>query len=119
MMRATCHCGAVVIEADRRPRAVTACNCSICRRLGAQWAYYTRKSARIVRGATKLKAYAWGDKVIEFFHCKTCGCATHYESIEKNPAGRFAINSCCFALEDVADIRVRHFDGAYTWKYLD
>jgi len=119
MIRASCHCGAVVMEADWSPRGVTSCNCSICRRFGALWAYYTRKSARIVTGASNVLAYVWGDKTIEFYHCKTCGCATHYESVEKDADSRFAINGHCFAPEDLADIQVRHFDGADTWKYLD
>jgi len=119
MIRASCHCGAVVIEADRRPSVVTSCNCSICRRYGARWAYYTRKSARIVRGAGRVKAYLWGDKTIEFYHCKACGSVTHYEGVEKNPDGRFAINSNCFAAEDLVDLRERRFDGADTWEYLD
>ena len=73
MIRASCHCGAVVIEADRAPRGFTECNCSICRRLGARWAYYTRKSVRIVAGAEQVAAYVWGDKRIEFYRCQACG----------------------------------------------
>jgi hypothetical protein len=107
------------MEADRSPRGVTSCNCSICRRLGALWAYYSRKTARIVKGADNVAAYVWGDKTIEFYHCKTCGCATHYESVQKDADSRFAINGQCFAPEDLADVPVRHFDGADTWKYLD
>jgi hypothetical protein len=119
VVRASCHCGAVVIEADRLPRSVTSCNCSICRRLGAHWAYYTRKTARVVTGANNVSAYLWGDKTIEFYHCKVCGCATHYESVDKGAASRLAINGRCFAPEDLAGIAVRHFDGADTWKYVD
>ncbi len=63
MIRASCHCGAVVIEADRLPRGVTECNCSICRRLGARWAYYTRKSARIVAGADAGRGLRLGRQV--------------------------------------------------------
>jgi hypothetical protein len=119
MIRASCHCGAVVIEADRRPTVVTSCNCSICRRYAARWAYYTRKTVRIVQGAEQVKAYLWGDKMIEFYHCETCGSATHYEGVDKNPDDRFAINSNCFAAADLVGVRERHFDGAATWKYLD
>ena len=50
MPRATCQCGAVVIEVARKPREITACNCTICRHYGVLWAYYTHKSARVVRG---------------------------------------------------------------------
>ena len=119
MIRASCHCGAVVIEAARAPKSVTACNCSICRRYGALWAYYTRAKARLVSGSEHVAAYLWGDKTIEFYHCRTCGTCTHYEALTKDPASRFAINGRCFAPEDLAPIRVRHFDGADTWKYLD
>jgi hypothetical protein len=118
-MNAHCHCGAVVIEADASPLSVTSCNCSICGRLGALWAYYTRSQARLVAGSDTVVPYVWGDRVIEFYHCRTCGCCTHYESIEKTPNSRFAINGRCFAPETLAPLRVRHFDGADTWKFLD
>ena len=118
MIRASCHCGAVAIEADRAPRSVTECNCSICHRLGARWAYYTRKSARIVSGANRVAAYVWGDKSIEFYRCRTCGTCTHYEAIRKGPDDRFAINGRCFAPQEVGSLDVRLFDGADTWKYL-
>ncbi len=107
------------MEADRLPRSVTACNCSICGRLGALWAYYTRTRARIVAGGDRVVAYLWGDKTIEFYHCRTCGLCTHYESVKKDSASRFAINGRCFTPEQFAPLLVRHFDGADTWKYLD
>jgi hypothetical protein len=118
-MRASCHCGAVVMEADVRPRSLTSCNCSICGRLGALWAYYTRKRARLIAGGDAVVSYLWGDRTIEFYHCRRCGCCTHYESVTKGPDGRFAINGRCFSAEDLAPLRVRRFDGAHTWKYLD
>ena len=40
MLIATCHCAAVKVEVPRRPRRLTECNCSICRRYGTLWAYY-------------------------------------------------------------------------------
>lgn len=119
MIRASCHCGAVVIEATRVPIRVTSCNCSICRRYGALWAYYTRATARVVSGSDRVAAYLWGGKKLEFYHCRTCGSCTHYEALAKDRESRFAINARCFAPEDLAPIRVRHFDGADTWQYLD
>lgn len=29
MLRGSCHCGAIQIEVDRKPRRLTSCNCSI------------------------------------------------------------------------------------------
>lgn len=119
MIRGSCHCGAVVMEADSLPPTVTSCNCSICRRIAGLWAYYTRSQARLVAGHDAVAAYAWNDRVIEFYHCRHCGCSTHYESVEKNPDSRFAINVRCLSPDELAPLKVRHFDGADTWKYLD
>jgi hypothetical protein len=107
------------MEADSLPGTVTACNCSLCRRIAALWAYYTRSQARLVAGHDALGAYSCNDRVIEFYHCRHCGCSTHYEAVDKGPGSRFAINARCLAPEDLAPLKVRHFDGASTWKYLD
>ena len=119
MIRASCHCGAVVMEADSLPPTATSCNCSICRRIAGLWAYCTRSQARLAAGQDAVAAYRWNDRVIEFYHCRHCGCSTHYESVEKTPDSRFAINARCLEPEELARLKVRHFDGADTWKYLD
>ena len=119
MVVASCHCGAVRVEADRKPGSLTQCTCSICRRYGALWFYRTRKTARVTAGASSAKAYVWGDRGIEFYHCTTCGCMTHYESVEKSADSRIAINARMLAPELIAGIRPRTFDGADTWRYID
>jgi len=119
MIRASCHCGAVVVEADSLPATVTSCNCSICRRIAGLWAYYTRSQARLVAGHDALAAYVWGDGMMERYYCRHCGCTTHWGSVEKNADSRFAINVRCLSPEELAPLKVRHFDGADTWQYLD
>ncbi len=63
MIRVACHCGAVRLSVEPAPRWVLDCNCSICRRYGALWAY-TQDSggkpvvhASVVQGAGGLEAY--------------------------------------------------------------
>ena len=119
MLTASCHCGAVQLEITREPKSLTECNCSICRRIRALWAYYTQNSVRITAALEALAAYTWGDKTIEFFHCKSCGCTTHYESMEKTGNSRMAVNARMMQSEDIASVRIRKFDGAVTWKYID
>ena len=124
MFSASCHCGAIQLEIDEKPQTLTECTCSICHRLGAQWAYYTRQQVRISgqsdeKPADAKTAYLWGDKCIEFYHCKTCGCTTHYESVEKHYDSRIAVNTRMMRREDTAGIKVRKFDGADTWEFLD
>lgn len=55
MLAATCHCGAVRVEVPRKPRRLTDCNCSICRRYVGLWAYYKASEVRVTSapGATR------------------------------------------------------------------
>jgi hypothetical protein len=119
MYTASCHCGAISLKVDEMPETLTECTCSICHRLGAQWAYYTLEQVRMTGSTAARTAYLWGDKCIEFYHCETCGCTTHYESVEKNEDSRIAINTRMMQRKDTAGIPVRIFDGADTWKFLD
>jgi hypothetical protein len=119
IFEASCHCGAVRLEADHPPPTVTECNCSICRRYGARWAYFTHSTARVIAAADAIAVYSWGDREIGFCHCTHCGCLTHYESSDKSGDYRIAINARMAAPEKVDHIRVRHFDGAGSWTYLD
>ena len=119
MIRGSCHCGAVQLTMTRRPRKLTECTCSICHRYGARWAYGTGKTMRIDCEPGAVRAYCWGDRSIEFYHCSRCGCLTHYLSTDGSPDSRVAVNGRMFAAADLAGVPLRLFDGADTWRYLD
>jgi len=119
MHTASCHCGNIKLKVEGLPETVTACNCSICHRLGAEWAYYQPAEVIISHTDQATKTYAWGDQYIDFHHCPNCGCATHYTTTEKCDSERVAINSRMFDYELIRDILVRKFDGAESWKYID
>lgn len=120
MITATCHCGAVRLEMDFPPTMVTDCNCSICRRYGARWAYYTRTEARVVSHQDMTSFYVWGDRCIEFHRCNACGCVTHYEGVDdKSETGRLAVNARMMDPNDIANASIRKFDGADTWKTIE
>jgi len=109
----------VKIEMTAMTETVTQCTCSICRRYGAQWAYCTRKTARVVSASGATTAYLWNDRVIEFHHCSACGCVTHYEDVDRCEDGRVAVNARMLPPEDMDGVRIRTFDGGATWKYID
>ena len=119
MIRAACHCGAVRIELARKPRTLTACNCSICRRYGTLWVYYQRNDVRIRSGRGSTSAYAWGDRSIRFVRCRRCGCIMHWEPVRKAAARRIGVNARNLEPAVLSGIRVRRLDGAGSWKYLD
>ncbi|MFC3070793.1 GFA family protein [Phenylobacterium soli] len=117
MIEASCHCGAVRLTAKAPPAEVTECNCSICSRLGARWAYYSPAEVELPRaGATQ--PYVWGDRMLAFHRCRACGIVTHWQSLD-GAQKRMAINARAMPGLDWNGIRVRHFDGAKTWEYLD
>lgn len=117
MITASCHCGAVRLEIARKPKTLTECNCSICRRLGAKWAYYRPEDAKVISLPDATRGYKWGDETIEFHHCRTCGTTTHYEGLGETP--RRAVNSRLMEPQDIEDVPIRFFDGASSWTYLD
>ena len=119
MLAATCHCGAVRVEVPRRPRTLTSCNCSICRRYGALWAYYRVDAVRVHAARRATDEYAWGDRTLRIVRCATCGCVTHWAPMRRKADGRMGVNARNFEPGVLATARVRRLDGASTWKFLD
>jgi hypothetical protein len=119
MLTARCHCGAVQIDVPRKPRRLTSCNCSICRRYGTLWAYYPAERVRIRHARGAVDRYAWGDKALRFVRCATCGCIMHWESVEHPRRGRMGVNARNLEPLAIEGVRVRRLDGAKTWKFLD
>ncbi|SHI19580.1 GFA family protein [Ferrimonas marina] len=117
-MLISCHCGRVRVRFPHWPKRLTHCNCSICRRYASLWGYFTYSSLEI-DGQEHLQTYVWGDRQIAFCHCRHCGCVTHYRPEPDCPDGRAAVNFQMAESAQVADIPVRRFDGADSWRYLD
>jgi hypothetical protein len=119
MITTTCHCGAVTIEIPRAPETLTNCDCSICRRYGTLWAYYTPDEVRVTAKPGATSAYAWGRKTLQFVRCTTCGCVTHWEPIVPGRGSRMGVNARNFEPAQLGQVRMRRLDGALTEKYLD
>lgn len=118
MLTGSCHCGAVQIEVARKPRRLTSCNCSICRRYGSLMGYYDPSKVKVRSRRADLARYVWGDKCIRFVRCAQCGCFMYWEPTDQTMK-RMGVNFRNFDPAAIASIRVRKFDGAETWKFLD
>jgi hypothetical protein len=119
VITASCHCGAIELLLPRKPRTVTDCNCSLCRRYSGLWAFYATKDVRIIASPGSMSAYVWGDRSIRHVRCRRCGCVTHWEPLARSPVAKMGVNARHLDPAVVGKARVRHFDGASTWKYLD
>ncbi|HEU4381933.1 MAG TPA: GFA family protein [Anaeromyxobacteraceae bacterium] len=115
----SCHCGAIRLVLPRRPRSLTNCNCSICRRYGALWSYYRADTVRVERDPGASAGYRWGTRRLRFVRCARCGCVTHWELAQRRPSDRMGVNARLFDPEVLGEVRIRRLDGARTWKYLD
>jgi hypothetical protein len=114
---ASCHCGAVHLTMELPPDNLTDCNCSICRRYGVLWAYYSPRDVKIVAADGATEIYMWGDRTLEFHRCKTCGCVTHWAAHETN-SDRMGVNARLMDPAILRPLRIRKLDGAVTFEYL-
>ncbi|MGQ0429358.1 MAG: GFA family protein [Gammaproteobacteria bacterium] len=119
MITASCHCGRAKLEVARAPRTLSDCNCSMCRRYGALWAYYKAGAVRLRYRRSDVDAYSWGDRMLRFIRCRSCGCVLHHERASKTRDSTIGANARNFEPAVIAKARVRHLDGAKTWKYVD
>lgn len=115
MLKLSCHCGRVRIETKRRPDYINACNCTLCSKAGARWAYF-HPSDVSVTGATK--GYSRQDKAdpaAEVHFCPTCGSTTHY-TLTASAVSRFGntvmgVNMALADESDLAGVELRYPDG--------
>jgi len=112
MLTGACHCGAVRVTIPRKPRAITDCNCSICRRYGVLWAYYKLPTVRVEAKRGTTESYVWGRKSIKFVRCKNCGCVVVWQPIKPREKSWMGVNYRNFALDQLNAVRIRKLDGA-------
>ena len=112
MLSGACHCGEVRWTLDTSPLSVTACNCTICRRYGALWAYgYIGRDIRTTGQASTYRRRDSGD--ICFYFCALCGCMTHHVAGSADENGRkpAAVNVRMSDPAPISGIPIRHFEG--------
>ena len=119
LLHGSCHCGAVRLTLPAMPDKATSCNCSLCHRLGGVWGYYGWGEVGIEDAGGALTDYVWGDRSLRTMRCRHCGCVTHWEPIEPKAGDRHGVNLKMFPRELLERVRVRRFDGADSWTFID
>ncbi|WP_292972323.1 aldehyde-activating protein [Novosphingobium sp.] len=110
-----CVCGAIAIQAERKPDYIFECNCSLCSKTGARWGYY-RPDEVDVTGETRT--FTRPDKVdpaTAVHFCPDCGCTTHF-TLTPSAAARhgntlLGINMWLAEPSDLAGLEVQFPDG--------
>lgn len=118
-IQGTCLCTAVQLGVTRRPRQVTQCNCSVCRRYGTLWAYYRRSAVSITAPRGALENYSVRAGGLEFVRCRTCGCVICWDGPARGRDQRMGVNARLLDHARMAAVPVKVLDGDGAWHTLD
>ena len=111
----SCHCGAVIFEADLDlTQSSYRCNCSICRRTRFWPAVAAPEGFRLLSGKTELTKYVFNTRKNHHYFCRHCGVRAFGVGNE-TPIGRMiGVNVGCLqglSDEQLSRIPITRIDG--------
>lgn len=112
MLSGNCHCQAVSWKYPLVLESVTACNCTLCRRYGALWAYGYLQDGIQISGPTKK--YERGSRINGYHFCTECGCLAYYLSNSEDQQGRRRIAVNLRMIDNpqaILNLPIDHFEG--------
>jgi len=107
----SCHCGAVAFDVDLDVSGALKCNCSICTRLGAVWAFAPKASFKLKSGAPEQGDYQFGKKSLHHRFCTRCGIESYAEGTMPDGTPTVGINLRCVEGIDVDKLSPKDWDG--------
>ena len=106
-----CHCGAVSFDVELDPATALKCNCSICTKLGAVWAFAPRTRFVLKSGAAGQGDYQFHKKALHHRFCTACGIESYAEGAMPDGTPTVGINLRCVEGIDVDKLSPRPWDG--------
>ena len=110
-LNGSCHCGAIAYTVELDPAAAISCNCSICSRLGAVWAFAPKAKFRLTKGEGRQGDYQFNKHVLHYRFCPTCGIESYAEGKGQDGSEQVGINLRCVQGIDVAKLNPKQVDG--------
>jgi hypothetical protein len=121
MLTGTCHCGETGWTLSGDPGSITACNCTLCRRYGALWAYDYEGERIAIRGEPARYTRAGkDDPALEILFCPRCAGVLAWRGLRLEADGRrrMAVNLRLAPPEPVAALLIDRFDGLESFEDL-
>jgi hypothetical protein len=106
-----CHCGRVRYEVTLALDQVYDCNCSLCTKLGALWAYAEPRQFRLISGEDALTGYRFNKKMIHHLFCSDCGIESFGRGPHADGTNVVGINVRCLDGIDLGRLTRVPFDG--------
>ena len=115
-MTNTCACGSVTVTVNRKPDYIFDCDCSLCRKSGAAWGYFTSDE---VRADGHTIAFARKDKtvpIVNIHSCAVCGSTTHFTLTDAYRAqhpdlDQVGVNMRLFDAEQLNGVEIQYPNG--------
>ncbi|OJW70649.1 MAG: aldehyde-activating protein [Sphingomonadales bacterium 63-6] len=121
MLSGTCHCGKAGWTLEGEAGSITACNCSLCRRYGALWAYDFEGERIAITGQTASYTRVGKENpALEILFCPECAGVISWRGLrlEEDGKRRMAVNLRLAPPELVGHLPIDHFDGLDTFDDL-
>ena len=121
MLTGTCHCGGARWTLEGDPGSATACNCTLCRRYGALWAYDYENERIALHGETAAYTRVGkADPALEIRFCPSCAGVLAWRGLRLQSDGRrrIAVNLRLADPDAVANLPIDHFEGLETFEDL-
>lgn len=115
MIETSCHCGAVRLSLVRRPDYIHECNCSLCAKSGARWAYPAPDEVTVTGPTATYRRADKADPSALIHFCPRCASVTHFTLTESAIArfgnGLLGVNLRLADQDALAGIELRYPDG--------
>lgn len=114
-MTVTCLCGAVCVTTARKPEFIHACNCDMCRKVGARWGYFDPAEVEVSGPTARYQRRDKAEAGAEVHFCPDCGSTTHFRmtaaAVAKHGDVMAGVNMGLADDADLAGIELRYPDG--------
>ncbi len=113
---AQCHCAKVGIKLTHRPEYINDCNCSLCRKSGGLWGYFSCADVTVTGETQPYSRKDRDEPAVQIHFCKLCSSTTHWTLtpafLKTHPdADRMGVNMRLFEQDTLRGIELRFPDG--------
>ena len=119
-MTATCLCGAVTVKIESKPDFIHDCNCSLCRKSGGAWGYFSSSEVQTNGDTVSVMRNDKEDPAAEVHSCQSCTTTTHFKMAKSftdkhGPIDMVGVNMRLFNSRDLEGVEVR-FPNGKNWS---
>lgn len=109
-----CHCGRTGWSLQGDPGRITVCNCTLCRKYGALWAYdYENERIHLSGPQQTYRREGKADPALEICFCPHCAAVLAWRGLRPEAGQRYrmAVNIRLAEPDAVATLKIDRFDG--------